>query len=190
MYKLLYSASSIYAIRNGMEIFMEGDIRREKIIELLNVSDNPLSGAELSRKLGVSRQVIVQDIALLRAVDKNILSTNKGYIMFGQGVSKAKKSFCVSHSDSDTEDELNTIVDYGGRIKDVVVEHDIYGQIMVDLIINDRSDVKEFMSKLNKNKTKPLKTLTDGIHYHTVEADTEEQLIRIEEELGKKGYLA
>lgn len=168
---------------------MEGDVRREKIIDILEQSKKAVSGTELAEMLSVSRQVIVQDIALLRAVNKDILSTNKGYILYHESKSKCNRSFHVYHKDSQIEDELNTIVDNNGKVLDVVVEHDIYGQITVDLIICSRRDVKEFVEKINNNKTKPLKELTDGVHYHTVEADSEEDLDVIEMELKKKGYL-
>lgn len=96
-----------------------------------------MSGTELAKELGVSRQVIVQDIALLRAVNKNILSTNKGYVLYdpSEETQKARRTIAVSHSDEQTQDELYTIVDFGGKVLDVVIEHDIYGQITVDLIL-------------------------------------------------------
>ena len=98
----------------------------------------------------MSRQVIVQDIALLRATNKNILSTNKGYFLYnpGKGPQKPKRSFCVQHTTEQMQDELYTIVDYGGKVLDAVVEHDIYGQITVDLMLCNRMDVDEFMEKL------------------------------------------
>lgn len=170
-------------------MLVEGETRRKKIIDILTTSNKPISGTELSEMLAVSRQVIVQDIALLRAVNKSILSTNKGYLLYNNESKKFRKSFCVIHSDKQISDELETIVDNNGKILDVVIEHDIYGQITVDLIINSRRDIKEFISKLNSNKTKPLKNLTDGIHYHTVEVDVESDLDLIERELKKKGYL-
>ena len=71
---------------------MEGDERRKKIIEILHGRKMPVSGTELAAELGVSRQVIVQDIALLRATDKNILSTNKGYIFLTAHRRKTGKS--------------------------------------------------------------------------------------------------
>lgn len=170
---------------------MEGDERRRKIVEILHGGQRPVSGTELARKLGVSRQVIVQDIALLRATDKNILSTNKGYILFdvAQGADRKKRIYKVKHEDEEILDELNAIVDFGGRVRDVVVEHGIYGQISADLIINSRADAEAFVKKVEKYKTKPLNNLTHGIHFHTVEADSEEILDRIGEELKKKGYL-
>ena len=129
---------------------IEGDIRREKIIEIMSNQKEPVSGSDLAKKFGVSRQVIVQDIALLRATNKNILSTNKGYFLYnpGKGPQKPKRSFCVQHTTEQMQDELYTIVDYGGKVLDAVVEHDIYGQITVDLMLCNRMDVDEFMEKL------------------------------------------
>lgn len=169
---------------------MEGDERRHKILEILHNGEGPVSGTELARKLGISRQVIVQDIALLRATDKNILSTNKGYVLFDvrKDVGRKKRAYKVKHTDEEILDELYTIVDFGGKVRDVVVEHGIYGQISAELIINSRADAEAFVKKVEKYKTKPLNNLTHGIHFHTVEADTEEILDNIEEKLTEKGY--
>lgn len=168
----------------------EGEARREHLLELLKNSTSPISGSALARALGVSRQVIVQDIALLRAVNKNILSTNKGYVLYdpSEETQKARRTIAVSHSDEQTQDELYTIVDFGGKVLDVVIEHDIYGQITVDLILKSRQDVDEFIAKVAKSKAKPLKTLTGNKHFHTVEADSEQLLDIIEEKLREKGY--
>lgn len=170
---------------------MDGDSRREEIMKLLGKECAPVSGAELSKRLGVSRQVIVQDIALLRAVNKNILSTNKGYILFSgiQQEMRVKKTFHVKHGEEDILSELYTIADFGGKVLDVVVEHPVYGQITVDLIINSRADADSFLKQVRENRTKPLNELTEGVHYHTVEADSAEQLERIEKALDEKGYL-
>ena len=169
----------------------EGETRRLNIMRMLADSTGPLSGTELARAFGVSRQVIVQDIALLRAVNKNILSTNKGYLLYApeMDMAKVKRTVSVCHTDEQTEDELNTIVDCGGTILDVVVEHEIYGQITVDLLLKNRADISEFMRKLKNVPAKPLKELTNGDHFHTIEAESEQILDRIEEALGKKGYL-
>jgi len=169
---------------------MEGDSRREKIIEMLNNAAEPLSGTALAKKLKVSRQVIVQDIALLRAYDKNILSTNKGYILYQPfGERKAlRRTVSVKHTDEQMQDELYTIVDCGARMLDVVVEHEVYGQITVDLFLRSRQDVDEFIGKIKKTDAQPLKSLTNGAHFHTLEADSEDVLARVEERLKEKGY--
>lgn len=170
---------------------MDGDKRRKQILTILERTTQPLPGTELAAQLGVSRQVIVQDIALLRAVNRNILSTNRGYVLLANEKrdDKFKRIVKVMHTDDEIQDELYTIADCGGQIRDVVVEHPIYGQIAVDLIINSRRDADIFVQQVKKNATKPLNNLTDGIHYHTIEADSEQILDDIEMKLKEKGYL-
>lgn len=168
---------------------MEGHVRRKKILELLGAAGEPISGTSLAKEMGVSRQVIVQDIALIRAHNKNILSTNKGYILYFENEEMIRRTFPVKHKDEEIGDELMLIVEYGGKILDVVVEHEIYGQITVDLLINNKQDVVEFVKKLNNGKTIPLKELTGGIHFHTVEASSEALLDVIEGKLREKGFL-
>lgn len=172
---------------------MDGRKRRKKIEEILSQENLPISGTELAKRLGVSRQVVVQDVALLRAEDIKILSTNKGYIL--RRLPGDQKEACIrvfrsSHRTEDILDELQTIVDYGGRILDVFVEHDVYGEIHADLVINNRLDAAEFVDMLDHSEDLPLKSLTGGCHYHTVMADSVRNLDKIEEELRKKGYLA
>jgi len=168
---------------------VEGNKRREQLVKILNNSAEPVSGGELSRQLGVSRQVIVQDIALLRALDINIFSTTKGYLIYHTDKSRVKRILKVRHTTEQIEDELCTIVDNGGKILDVQVKHEIYGDIGTELIIRNRQDVYDFVNKVKEKKIVPLKELTDGVHQHTIEADTEATLDRIERVLKDKGYL-
>lgn len=168
---------------------MEGNKRREQLIKILKEQAEPVSGGELSRLLGVSRQVIVQDIALLRATDINIISTTKGYMIYNMASSHIKQIFKVKHSTEQIEDELCTIVDNGGKILDVFVTHEIYGDITTALLIRNRQDVYDFVKKVKENKIVPLKELTDGVHQHTIEVDTQDTLARIEIALRDKGYL-
>lgn len=174
-----------------MERALDGEQRRAEIIRLLAGSRRPVSGTELARRLKVSRQVIVQDVALLRAVNKNILSTNKGYLLFepGREAGECRKTLCVRHSTEQVLDEFYAIVDLGGKVLDVVVEHELYGQIAVDLIIASRQDAEEFCQKMKENRAKPLKELTEDIHYHTVVAKDETTMNRIENALREKGFL-
>lgn len=168
---------------------MEGNLRRENLIKLLKNRQEPISGGELSKLLGVSRQVIVQDIALLRASDYNLLSTTKGYLLYQSENQKVKRVFRVKHTTAQIEDELCTIVDHGGKILDVLVKHEIYGEITTPLIIRNRNDVYDFVRKVKEKQIVPLKELTAGIHHHTIEADSEETLDLVEKTLREKGYL-
>lgn len=169
---------------------MEGEERRKKLMEILESQSYPVSGANLSKLLGVSRQVIVQDIALLRAVNKNILATTRGYILFHQEKEKFYRGFYVCHKDEDIKDELYTIIDNGGKVLDIIVEHEVYGQISANLILEGRFDVDEFCRKLETScHSKPLNIISGGAHIHTVEASSEVILDNIERALREKGYL-
>ena len=163
--------------------------RRKQIVKILEESKEPISGTILAKKLSVSRQIIVQDIALLRAENKNILSTNKGYLISNTSDenNRIQRVICSCHTKEQIRDELYTIVDMGGRVRKVFVNHDIYGQISADLLIFSRKDADEFVHKEEQSDMRPLNCLTDGVHYHLIEADSEEILDEIEEELRRKG---
>lgn len=168
---------------------MEGNVRRQKIIEILKNSDKPVSGTALAKKFGVSRQVIVQDVALLRAVEKNILATARGYMIFEEKANKFFRCFRVNHSQEAIRDELMLIVDNGGKVLDVAIDHDIYGQIRADLVLTSPEDVDAFCDKVAASQAKPLNILADGDHMHTVEAASVTILDNIERALKERGYL-
>ncbi|MCD8181493.1 MAG: transcription repressor NadR [Firmicutes bacterium] len=162
--------------------------RREEIIRLITTNDEPLSGSALAKKLNVSRQVIVQDIALLKAAGNEILSTNRGYIL--NDTASCTRVFKVYHTNEQTEDELTTIVDIGGTVLDVFVWHRVYGKIEAKLNISSRRNVRQCIDGLVSGKSTPLMNITSGYHYHTVKADSEETLDLIEKALEEKHYLA
>ena len=168
---------------------MDGKERRQKLITLMEESDGPISGEKLAGLLGVSRQVIVQDMALLRAQRMQILSTYKGYFLDAAVKEQYVRIFRVHHDTEHTLDELQLIVDYGGKVLDVFVEHPLYGQIRADLMIANRMEAKQFVEQMEAHEAHPLKLLTDDCHYHTVVAGSEEQLDLIEQELKMRGYL-
>ena len=166
---------------------MIGKERRYEILNLIKSMKEPVSGTELAKKFDVSRQVIVQDIALLRAENYDIFSTTRGYIY--KATRFFSKVFPVCHSDNQIEDELNTIVDLGGIVDDVFVQHEIYGNLKAELGINSRRKVQELIKAIENGESTPLKNLTYGKHFHTVYSDSEEVLELIEKELKAKGYL-
>ncbi len=168
---------------------MEGEERRKKLLEILSLVEEPVSGSMLAKQLGVSRQVIVQDIALLRAVNKDILATTKGYILYEQREEKYTREFKVRHKDSEIKEELYTIIDNGGKVLDIIVFHEVYGQIRTDLILENRKDVDIFCERMEKGSSKPLKIVAGDTHIHTVEASSEVILDNIQRALNEKGYL-
>lgn len=168
---------------------MNVENRRSDILNLLQNADSPISGDKLAKRFDVSRQIIVQDIAVLKAADYNIVSTNRGYLLFSDVYSKISRIFEVSHTDTQIKDELYCIVDLGGNVKNVIVSHEVYGNITADLNIGSRRDVNAFVKKVESSKAVPLKVLGSDIHCHTVTAESEEILNEIEAALRLKGYL-
>lgn len=166
---------------------MTGIERREQIINCIKNSAAPVSGKALAQKYDVSRQVIVQDIALIRAAGHDILSTNRGYILNAPKV--VSRVFKVHHTDEALEDELCSIVDMGGRVVNVMVNHHVYGHMEAMLNISSRRNVAEFISDIRSGKSSPLKNITSNYHYHRVEADDAKTLDMIEAALRRNGYL-
>ena len=169
---------------------MKASERREKILNILNNLARPVKGDELAEMLNVSRQVIVQDIALIRAKGDNIIATPQGYILYGKRESISKTIKCKNHSNADEfYEELKTIIDLGGSIKDVIVKHPMYGEIKVELNINSMRDINEFIKKSSNEEFKQLSTLTKESHIHTIEASKHEILEEIMDELKKRDIL-
>lgn len=167
---------------------MQADQRREKLIRILSGNPRPVSGSRLADTLRVSRQVIVQDIALLRAGGEDIFATPQGYIYTKNLKSRPKRVFAVQHSPDRIEEELRTIIEYGGKVLDVIVEHQVYGELNGLLMLANADDLQEFMAKIGEPGVEPLSSLTRGVHLHTVEADNEANLAQIGEELKRRGF--
>lgn len=167
---------------------MGGQERREQILKILKNRKEPVAGTELAKRLQVSRQVIVQDMALIRANGAEILSTNRGYMIREEKA--ASRVFKVIHTDEQVEEELNLFVDHGGKVEDVFVFHKVYGVIKAGMNIKSRKDVRKYMEDISGGKSTQLKNLTSGYHYHTITAEDEQTLNQIQEELHQRGFLA
>lgn len=164
-----------------------GADRRNQIIKIIQNSPSPVPARSLAASCQVSRQVIVQDIALIRAAGYDIISTNRGYIL--NSLSQAERVFKVRHRNEQMEEELNAIVDLGGCVKDVAVSHRIYGRMEAELNISSRRKIALFLEDIKNGSSSPLNNITSGYHYHTVSADSQETLDAIEEMLRQKGFL-
>lgn len=167
---------------------MNGDERRSKILHMLISSKKPISGGKLSEMMGVSRQIIVQDIALLRAGGNEIYSTSRGYLLAQDR--EVSRVFKVYHHDDRLREEMDLIVDLGGQIRDVFVYHKVYGMLRVELGIRSRRDVDRYMQMITSGQSAPLSRITNGYHYHTVLADSSEILDLVQKELEEHGFLA
>ena len=167
---------------------MKAADRRKAIVNLLLSSNEAISGGKLSEEFGVSRQIIVQDITVLKGTGYDILSTHNGYII--QKSPLKERVFKVYHTTEETEDELTTIVNLGGTVVDVFVWHKVYGKMTAALNIFSPLHIKQFIEGVRSGKSTELMNITGGYHYHTVRAESEDILNRIQNALEERGYIA
>ena len=163
--------------------------RRKNILSDLKKDNNAIKGIRLAEKYNVTRQIIVKDIAILRAQGNLITATPDGYIIGKNDDKRIQKVIAVNHDEDKLDEELSIIIKYGGIVEDVIVEHPIYGEIKGMLMIKNLYDLENFMEKYKENKVKLLSLLTDGVHIHTLTADTEENMDAILKELKEKGFI-
>ena len=166
---------------------MKVNERRKGIVNLLLSTKEPISGSELAQKFNISRQIIVQDITVLKGTGYEILSTSKGYIM--QKSPLAERVFKVRHTTEQTEDELSCIINLGGTVVDVFVWHKVYGRIDATLNIFSTMHIKQFLEGVRSGQSTELMHITGGYHYHTVRADNEATLDRIGTALAERNYI-
>jgi len=168
---------------------MNAKDRRDALYKILIQETDPIKGINLAKKFRVSRQIIVQDIAILRASGKEIVATPAGYMVIKHEIIGLEKTIVSKHETIDElREELEIIVDHGGKILDVIVEHPIYGEIRASIMISNRIEIKNFIEKLIEAKAKPISKLTDGIHLHTIWIPNEEVFNEIQKKLKEKNY--
>lgn len=160
--------------------------RKAAIIEAIRTSETPVSASALARKLHVSRQIIVGDIALIRASGTQIIATPRGYVWERSNAGSERK-IAVLHAPQQMREELYTIVDQGAEVIDVIVEHPTYGQLVGQLQLFSRYDVDQFIDRMQGNE--PLSQLTHGVHLHTIRCRDASVFERVENALRKKGLL-
>lgn len=190
----------------------KSEARRASLLDALRSSDAPVSGGQLANTLNVSRQIIVQDIALLREAGANIVATTKGYVLADAAQTTAQnttqtmthnaaeqpatafdepaRTFKLHHEVEQTRDELQTIIALGGRVHNVSISHRAYGRITAPLEIADQADIERFINDIESGKSSPLSTATSGYHYHLVSAPSDETLEAIGRALADEGFLA
>lgn len=167
-----------------------GNERREYILKILQDSREPITGSELAAITNVSRQVIVGDITLLKAKNEPIIATSQGYLyMHASNPSGAERTIACTHAPERTEEELILLVDHGVTVKDVKIEHPVYGDLTASIMVSNRYEVKQFMDKIRATKAAYLSELTDGIHLHTIAAPNEKALDDAEEALKRANFL-
>ncbi|MDI9495677.1 MAG: transcription repressor NadR [Bacillota bacterium] len=161
---------------------MTSEERRKQIEEILSNNLDPVTASYLAKEFSVSRQVIVGDIAIMRAGGIKITATPRGYVLEREADNQVVFTVACCHDKKTLGEELYAIVDNGGLVRDVTVEHPIYGEIVGELQIGSRYDVDLFLKKVADNKVQPLSKLTDGIHLHTIkckDAETKKRIINV-----------
>ena len=166
---------------------MTAEQRRSRISARLHESHQPISATALARELGVSRQIIVGDVALLRAAGQAITATARGYVIPAPGDGTVRQVAC-RHDGAGTRDELNAMVDCGCTVVDVIVDHPVYGQLSAPLHLRSRLDVEQFMARMEG--AAPLSQLTDGIHLHSLSCPDEASYEHLKARLRELGFLA
>lgn len=170
---------------------MDGEERRLYILSTLKNATEPIPGAILGHQTAVSRQVIVGDVNLLKATGEPIVATSRGYLYLHPetGPSKIEKTFVCTHTAAQAEEELNIFVDYGLTVKNVLVEHPVYGDLTASIMVSNRSEVKKFIEHMKETGAPLLSELTEGIHSHMVIAQAQADLDQAEAALRKAGIL-
>jgi transcriptional regulator of NAD metabolism len=165
--------------------------RRRQIVAWMRAHGAPVRGGELAKRLRVSRQCLVQDIAILRAGGEEIVATPRGYrLPKTSDRHRAHRAILAcQHEPERTEEELNILVDHGVKILDVVVEHPLYGELRGSLMLESRTDVQDFLEQVKTERAALLSSLTGGVHLHTVEASRPEMISRAKTKLRARGFL-
>jgi len=156
---------------------MEAASRRQAILDRLRTADRPVSASALAAGLNVSRQIIVGDIALLRAGGAEISATPRGYVL-PRATDGITRTIACRHTLAQTGQELNILVDNGCTVLDVIVEHPVYGQLTGQLQISSRYDVEQFLARIRDSEAAPLSMLTGGLHLHTLCCPNEDAYTR------------
>ena len=167
-----------------------GEERRTKLLNILQTSEQPVTGSELSQITNVSRQVIVGDITLLKARNEPIIATSQGYMYLQTGnAQKPERTIACQHDPSRAQEELFLLVDIGITVKDVKIEHPVYGDLTASIMVSSRKEVQQFLTKVTATNASFLSELTSGIHLHTLSASSEELLDEAENALKNAGIL-
>lgn len=165
----------------------KGIQRRRRIIDLLSHAVRPVTGTELSTAMGVSRQAIVNDIAILRAAGEPIQGSPKGYVYGGGRWKGVEAVIACSHDREASRLELECLVDHGVEVLDVVVEHPLYGEVRANLMISSHEDVERLMKAMEEQGALPLSSLTGGVHLHHVRAYDQDSIDAARKDLAEMG---
>jgi uncharacterized protein len=163
--------------------------RRRGILAWMQSHGEPVRGGELAKRFRVSRQCLVQDVAILRAGGEEIEATPRGYHLPATSRRGYREILACRHAPERTQEELQILVDHGVRVLDVVVEHPVYGELRGSLMLESRADVQDFLARVRSSRASLLSSLTGGVHLHTIEASRPELIARAKAQLRVRGFL-
>jgi uncharacterized protein len=167
-----------------------GAARRGKIVTMLREGRRSITGSELAEHFGVSRQAIVNDMAIIRAGGGEISGSPLGYRWDGDAPPEGVfATLACKHDREGAQKELEMLVAHGCTVLDVVVDHELYGEIQVDLMIASHHDVERFFEAMARADAQPLSSLTEGVHLHHVRAPGSVALESARQDLALLGYL-
>ena len=167
-----------------------GEERRTELLSLLKNAKQPLTGTDLAKHTNVSRQVIVNDINLLKARNEPLLATSQGYLyMHHVQQQKITRKIVCSHAPTEAKEELFILVDCGVTVESVIVEHPVYGEIIASIMVSNRLEVEHFVKRVEESNALYLSALTDGTHLHVISAISTENLDLAESKLRERGFL-
>ena len=168
---------------------MDAAARRQAILEKLGKASGPVSAGALASELGVSRQIVVGDVALLRAGGARIDATPRGYRIQQKAAGYTGLVACVHNTADEMRRELYTVADQGGTVVDVIVENALYGEIRANLNVASRYDADAFVKQAEAAPDSLLSRMTGGVHLHTIRCADQEAFERIRGALEEAGLL-
>lgn len=168
---------------------MDSSKRRLLIMDILKKAQGAVTGSALSKRCNVSRQIIVGDVAILRAQGIHIISTPRGYQLIAKQKGGMQQVFVCCHGPKMVEKELEAIIDNGGIVHNVVVEHEVYGDLEGKLNLHSRRDIQQYLKRMSDSKAELLSRISGGIHTHLVETANAEDMAAIQDALETLGVL-
>jgi len=163
------------------------DERRAELLRILNGAEMPVTGSTLSSLLGVSRQAVVNDIAILRASGEAISGGPQGY-RIGR-VSGLIEVIHCNHPPERGREEWEILLDRGIAVLDVGVDHSVFGEIRAPVVVETRADIDRHAATITAAGEAPLSVITGGRHTHTVRAPNHDALDAAKRELHERGIL-
>lgn len=155
---------------------------------MLRSSPEPITGSTFSDQLGVSRQAIVNDIAILRAAGEQITGSPRGYRMADDPPGVRALIRC-DHPPDRGREEFEILLDRGITVLDVGVEHSVLGEVRAPILIETRADIDRCSETITEAGEMPLSAITRGVHSHMVRAPNRDALDAAMRELRERGIL-